>query len=111
MDRSPIVLEAVKKYIAEISHSERGSILRDIDALCSNEAKNVHTRQLRGKIRELKVGPHRITYFELGGILYFVNGFRKKSKKAPKREIEYAEHVYKLMRTYENQKAESKDAD
>lgn len=94
-----LFLEGAKRYIAGISDEDRGVILRGIEALCANDMKSVRTKQLRGKIRELKSGPYRITYFELNRILYFVRGFRKRSAKTPKREIEYAEKVYKLLKS------------
>jgi phage-related protein len=58
----------------------------------------VHTKPLKGKVRELIIGRHRISYFLIGNVLYFVRGFPKKSAKTPKQEIEYAMQVYKLMK-------------
>ncbi len=92
-----VFLDGARRYVATIPDGQRGAILRDIEALCTNDAKGVHTRQLQGKIRELKSGSHRITYFKLDRVLYFVRGFRKKSAKTPKQEIEYAEKIYKLL--------------
>ena len=94
-----VILEGAKKYVASIPDEERGAILRDIEALCANDTGSIYTRQIRGRIRELKSGPHRITYFGLAGTLYFVRGFRKKSAKIPNREIEYAEKIYTLLKS------------
>ena len=94
-----VVLEGAKRYVASIPSEERGAILRDVEAMRVVDLKGVHTKQLRGKIRELKSGPHRITYFELDGTLYFVRGFRKKSAKTPRLEIEYAEKIYRLLKS------------
>ena len=90
-------LEAAKEYIAGLGVAEQGTIDADIKALCSGEFDGVHTKQLRGSIRELIVGHHRLTYFVLGDTFYFIRGFRKKTAKTPKSEIEYAEKVYKML--------------
>jgi len=88
-----IVLTGAKIYIAGIPKADQGAILRDIEVLVLNNLEEVHTKQLRGPIRELITGHHRLTYFKLNSIIYFVRGFRKKSTKTPKQEIEYAEAV------------------
>ena len=92
-----VVLEGAKKYLLTISDDERGLIARDIESLRMNETEHVDIKQLRRKIRELRSGPHRLSYFERKQTLYFVRGFRKKSTKTPKREIEYAEKIYALL--------------
>lgn len=63
-----------------------------------NQTEGIHTKQLKGPIRELISGHHRITYFRLKDTFYFIRGFRKKSAKTPRREVEYAEKIFKLMR-------------
>lgn len=92
-----VVLEGAKKYLVAVSDDESGAIVRDIESMRMNEVEHVDTKQLRRKIRELRSGPHRLTYFERAQTLYFVRGFRKKSTKTPKREIEYAEKIYSLL--------------
>ena len=93
-----LVLQAAQKYIDVLSESEQGAIRADMDAMRLGNFNSVYTKILKGKIRELIVGRHRISYFTIGDMLYFVRGFRKKSAKTPKKEIEYAERVYKLMK-------------
>jgi phage-related protein len=93
-----LVLESAQRYIDNLSESEQGAIRADIDAMKFGNYDSVYTKTLKGKIRELIVGRHRISYFVIRGVLYFVRGFPKKSAKTPKREIEYAEQVYMLMR-------------
>ena len=85
-------------YIAILSASDQGLIAADIDAMMSGDFESVSTKQLRGSIRELIVGHHRLTYFSVGNQLYFVRGFRKKSRKTPKKEIDYAEKIYKIVK-------------
>ena len=93
-----LVLESAQRYIDNLGESEQGAIKADIDAMKFGNYDSVYTKTLKGKIRELIVGRHRISYFVMRGVLYFVRGFPKKSAKTPKREIEYAEQVYMLMK-------------
>lgn len=58
---------------------------------------SVYIKTLRGPIKELIVKQYRMLFFTLGYTIYFVRVFRKKSKKTPRKEIEYAERIYKLI--------------
>ena len=91
-------LSPAKEYIESIDDADKGAIAADIDIMRGGDLQTPHTKQLKGPIRELISGHHRITYFVNGRSLYFVRGFRKKTSKTPKREIDYAEHVYKQMK-------------
>jgi phage-related protein len=93
-----LILESAQAYIDSLSESEQGAIRADINAMELGSFDSVYTKILKGKIRELIVGRHRISYFTIGSMLYFVRGFPKKSAKTPKKEIEYAEQVYLLMK-------------
>lgn len=92
------ILQAAQQYIDSLAKPEQGAIRADIDAMERGNFNSVYTKTLKGKIRELIVGRHRISYFAIGNVLYLVRGFPKKSAKTPKGEIEYAECVYKLMK-------------
>ena len=85
----------VKRHLAELTITEQAMVTNDIEDMQNGEIGAVHTKQLRGPIRELIVGNHRFTYFQLGHMLYFVRGFRKQSRKTPLKEIDYAMDVYK----------------
>src|SRR3989344_7455255 len=93
------ILEAAQKYIGKTTYAEQGAILADVQSMQKGDFLSVYTKPLRGKIRELIVGRHRITYFKIDNTLYFVRGFPKKTAKTPKQEIEYAEAIYKLLKT------------
>ena len=96
MSLQSVVLLGARKYVSKIPEVDRGSILRSIEALERN-AEGVDTKQLRGVVRELIVGHHRLTYFKFGSTLYFIRGFRKKTTKTPNQEIEYAVEIYKRV--------------
>lgn len=99
------ILEPAREYIHKLSASEKGTLAADIEAIRSNEAEAVHTKPLRTPVWELIFGYHRITYFKLGSFLYTVRGFRKKSGKTPKKEIDYATSIYKqLKNTFKSQR-------
>ncbi len=91
-------LASAQDYLKYLSKAEQAQVDADTEAMLRGEESRVKTKQLRGPIRELIVGNHRITYFALEGSLYFVKGFRKKSAKTPKSEIEYAEKIYSMLK-------------
>lgn len=93
-----IYFSPAQKYIDSLSEREQTSIATETGFLQLREFDLVSTKQLRGPIRELIVGSHRLTYFQIESNLYFVRGFRKKSQKTPRQEIEYAENIYKIIR-------------
>lgn len=94
---SPLILEDASEYIQSLDEANQGTIYADIEAMKEGDFDSVYTKQLRGKIRELIVGNHRITYFLIKSYIYFVRGFMKKTGKTPKKEIEYAEKIFKLV--------------
>ena len=91
------LLDPTEKYVANLLESEKAAVLTDIEALKDGKDVVVKTKQLRGPIRELIVGNHRITYFKIDRTLYFARGFRKKTRKTPHDEIEYAYNSYKQL--------------
>lgn len=91
------ILETAAEYLTGLKEAEQGTIRADMEAMRAGDFDSVRTKQLKGPIRELKVGDHRITYFRSKNILYFVRGFRKKSAKTPKNEIRQAEKIYRMM--------------
>lgn len=93
-----LILDEAAQYIQTMSDADQGATNADIDAMENGEFEAVSTKQLRGKVRELIVGSHRITYFLLGSFIYFVHGFKKKSAKTPVREINYAEQLLEIVK-------------
>lgn len=91
------ILEYANRYLESLPAVEKANIIGDIHALRTGKLEKVRIKQLQGPIRELIVGNHRITYFKHAATLYFVRGFRKKSNKTPRQEIEYARSIYKKI--------------
>jgi phage-related protein len=96
-----LILDEAATYIGTMSDADQGTTKADIEAMEQGEFETVKTKQLRGKIRELIVGKHRLTYFVLEKFIYFVRGFTKKTNKTPPREITYAEQIFKLVQDQE----------
>ncbi len=92
------VLDVAKKYLASLPEEERALITAGISKIQVGDFSAAHTKQLRGAVREFIVGYHRILYFVIDNRLCVVSGFRKKTNKTPKKEIGYAEKIYKLLK-------------
>lgn len=91
------ILSPAQKYLRGLSSHDYATCLEEVAALVAREA-TVRTKQLRGPIREIIIGPYRFTYFIARNTLYIVRGFRKKTRKTPAAEIEYAEYIYSLLK-------------
>jgi phage-related protein len=96
--------EPVRVFMDSLSLAARAKITRVIEKLAEHGVllKEPFTRQVRGKIRELRVkdaqGNVRILYFTYTGRHFILlHGFIKKTDKTPEREIETAE---KRMKDY-----------
>ena len=90
--------EPVAEFIDALSIESRAKVFRTIKLLKDYGVllKEPYTRQVRGKIRELRIrdsaGAVRIFYFTFTGRrIILVHGFIKKTEKTPLSEIETAE--------------------
>lgn len=83
----------VSEYILALERQER---LKVQDALADIRERGlrgtvVPLRQIRGKLWEIKVQPHRIFYaVERHGTMVLLHAYRKQGQKAPRVEIETA---------------------
>lgn len=95
----------VRDYIEEQTTRDAACIydsLRDIRER-DLRATLVQLRQIRGKLWEIKVQPHRIFYAVVtGGTLVLLHAYRKQSQKAPKVEIETALQRLQALREAED---------
>lgn len=90
--------ELVREFLDSLSLPAKAKAMRLIDTLAERGIllKEPFTRQVKGKIRELRVkdaqGNVRILYFTYTGRRFvLLHGFIKKTDKTPEREIETAE--------------------
>ena len=96
--------EPVAEFIDSLPVGTQAKIFRLIDLLTRYHVllKEPYTRQIQGKVRELRIvdaiGIIRVLYFGYTGKRFvLLHGFVKKEGKTPKREIEIAE---KRMQDY-----------
>jgi len=90
--------EPVKEFLNYLSLSAKVKMMRFIEFLAERGVllKEPHTRQVKGKIRELRVkdpqGAIRILYFAYTGKRFILlHGFIKKTDKTPVSDIAIAE--------------------
>lgn len=90
--------EPVADFINALSHNTRAKVIRIVDLLGEYGVllKEPYTRQIRGKIRELRLkdsqGAVRVLYFTYTGRRFILlHGFLKKTDKTPEKEIAIAE--------------------
>ena len=90
--------EPVKEFLNSLSLSARVKMMRLIEFLAERGVllKEPYTKQIRGKIRELRVkdkqGAVRVLYFTYTGKRFILlHGLIKKTDKTPEGDIEIAE--------------------
>jgi len=91
-------LKDVEEYIQGLPAAVQGTLAAHIVLLQQGEFSAISTKQLKGVLRELIVGDHRLVYFAEGSALYFVDALRKKGRKTPSVVIANAERIYKLFK-------------
>ena len=90
-------LEDVKKFISTLPDVDQGKINAVVTALESGDFESVYVKTLKTPIKELIIKKYRFIFFIHKSTLYFVGAFIKKSAKTPKREIENAVRIYKMI--------------
>ena len=90
--------EPVREFLDSLSLPAKTKMMRLIEFLTDKGVllKEPYTKQIKGKIRELRVkdkqGAVRVLYFTYTGRQFILlHGFIKKTDKTPEREIEIAE--------------------
>ena len=90
--------EPVAEFLDSLSHRARAKVVRYLELLATHGVllKEPYTKQVKGKIREIRVrddvGAVRVLYFAFTGRrLILLHGFIKKTDKIPKGAIEIAE--------------------
>ncbi|MFA6340904.1 MAG: type II toxin-antitoxin system RelE/ParE family toxin [Candidatus Paceibacterota bacterium] len=93
-----ILVETVKDFVSDLDESESGKVMAHMDMMQMAEFDAVHTKLIKNPIKELIVGKYRFLFFIEKRIIYFIHAFMKKTQKTPRREIQYAEKIYKILR-------------
>lgn len=99
-----VQLSEVTEYLQEIDTAARAAIMADIATMRTGCFEEVDTKQLDGHIRELRSGPHRISYFAHKQTLYVIQAWRKKTNKTPRKYIRYAKQISQTITAHEERK-------
>jgi phage-related protein len=81
------------EFIESLSPSEHAAALRALDLLAAYGPKLAmpHARHVEGELWELRASAGRLFYFSVVGERFIIlHGYRKKTQKAPRREIDMA---------------------
>jgi phage-related protein len=90
---TPAGADPVAKFLDALPVRQAASILAAAQAIEESglEESGAATRQLRGRLWELKVGQQRVLFVLIAGpTMVLLHGYTKGSQRAPKREIETA---------------------
>jgi phage-related protein len=97
--RDAVGREPVREWLEELAENrpaEYGAIRHHLDLLEEFGVflEEPYTRQLAGKLRELRPGPWRITYFcDPKRRFVLLTNFRKRQQKTEQKEIRRAQHA------------------
>ncbi len=92
-----IVFTTAEDFLDSIPEPDKGKLITAME-MVHIDIELVHVKTLKTPIKELKVKKYRILFFIKNNVLYFTNGFIKKSQKTPKSQIEYAEKIFKMIK-------------
>ena len=82
----------VEGFIDRLSAKEAAKVLDALAAIEAHGLETVVTRQLKGKLWELKVSAARVFYVvATGPEVVLLHAYKKQGQKAPRKEIETAE--------------------
>ena len=90
---SPSGGRPVEDYLEGLPEAERVRIAATLADIVANDLdrSTVVTRQIEGKLWELKISRHRVFYvLILGPVMVLLHAYKKQGQKAPRREIEVA---------------------
>jgi len=91
-------LVRASKFIQGLGENDRAKIAAAVRTLELGGFQSVETKTIRGPIKELIVRSYRILFFTAKDrTIYFISGFRKKTRKTPRNEIEYAQNIFKIL--------------
>ena len=91
------VLNDVKEFFEGLSQDAAAKIYAHLQLFQENHTEGLVIKSLKGKIKELIVKQYRIVFFTISNTGYIVDAFRKQSRKTPKRIIERAEEIYRVI--------------
>lgn len=88
----------VEKYLQALPLGERAKIAATIEDICQHglEGSSATFRHIQGRLWEIKVSSQRVFYVIISGPeMILLHAYKKQTQKAPKKEIETAQHRMK----------------
>lgn len=83
--------DPIQKYLDKLPGAEAATLADALAGIADDGLASVSTRQLRGRLWEIKLGAHRFAYVLLSGErLVLLHAWRKAGQKAPKTDLETA---------------------
>ena len=92
-----LLFNKVETYMNELPFPEQAKLKMAFPVLENGDFHLLNVKQLRGDIKELKIKRHRFIFFTHDQRIYFIEAFLKKTKKAPKQEIDNALEKYQKI--------------
>lgn len=92
-----LFLDNVKNFIGTLSNENQGKINATVTAMEAGNFESIYIKTLKTPIKELVVKNYRLIFFIHRTTIYFIGAFIKKSAKTPRKEIENAEKMYKII--------------
>jgi phage-related protein len=92
-----LFLDDVRNFIGTLPNEDQGKINATVVAMESGDFESSYIKTLKTPIKELIIKRYRLIFFIYQNTIYFIGVFIKKSAKTPKKEIENAEKIYKMM--------------
>lgn len=83
----------VAEYVEELSRNAQAVIAAAFADVAERgfKARGVTLRQIEGKLREIRIGPHRVFYVRLGDEeMVLLHAYRKQSQQAPTKHLAIA---------------------
>lgn len=91
------ILTKARDFIQSLDEKTRAKTAAAIITLSQGDFLSVEVKLLRGPIKELKIASYRLIFFVRKKALWFVSGFRKKTRKTPPHEIEQAQRAFNIL--------------
>lgn len=92
-----LFLDNVRNFIDTLPDDDQGKINATVIAMESGDFESIYIKTLKTPIKELIIKKYRLVFFIHQNTIYFIGVFIKKSTKTPKKEIENAKKIYKMM--------------
>lgn len=96
--------ERVRDFFELLDEESQSRIDDAVAALRKENFDQIYIKEVRGPIKELRVGRYRVLFCIEYSTVYLFTAFMKKTAKTPQEEIETAQKLHRLLTEEINQK-------